>query len=861
MRKKVNSILIALLILSATAFGTLMFNEDFDYPIGDSLTLHGFLEYSAGENPISVCAPGLTYTGYQNSGIGNGVLVDTSGQDIKRNYQLPSQDSGIVYVSFMVKVTKVTSTGDYFFFLGENPFTSGYNFGRVFVQDYGSPLIQFGLSQFNENETYEFGNFHYYDSTYLLVLKYEFISGAGNDEVSMFIFDSGIPSSEPVTPTIGPLSSGVLDATDIGSIELRQGNAADAPRSIVDGIRIGTDWSDLISPIPTLISPVDSAAINTQTPTFIWNAVVYGDSNNLVVDGPTKVGLDIYTLDTIYTPSINLDTGTYNWKVRTKYAGTWSDFSTPRTFTIDITPPEPPDSAIYPQNGSTIDTLLPVFIWTGVAEADSYNIVVKSGVSWHPKQSLLNLVKDGGALVTVPGGKSEDKLYAFRGYKSNLFYMYDEMGWAPKESLQFGLKPPDFVKFNKKYPGKGAALCYDGNNTIYATRGNGTWEFWAYTISDSTWTAKAFVPSTQKLKGGTSIAYKGGKVYLLAGAQKKDNYNNFFVYNPPEDTVGDSPWTALAGAPIIPPATGKAKPFKDGSAISIIGNTIYAIKGGDKYNFFYAYDIDSNEWTEMESIPRIHPQLLKKNKVGDGGAMTNDGSELYIIKGKGKNDFWKYTPGAKGVWTPLEMTPFGPLNKNPKTGAALTYSDGSIWLLKGNKTNEFWQYGPSGAAGPKGVGVKIDEIIVDSTYATTTELGEGSYSWSVRSKDDAGNWSEFSEEWTFEIDVTPKNVNPPTVIPTVVEKTFTTPNFNIDITPNPFTKLTTIRYIVPISGKVSVKLYNATGRLIETLVNEYQNAGSYTLEIGNWKLEIPRGIYFLKYESTANKAKMKLIVQ
>jgi len=75
----------------------------------------------------------------------------------------------------------------------------------------------------------------------------------------------------------------------------------------------------------------------------------------------------------------------------------------------------------------------------------------------------------------------------------------------------------------------------------------------------------------------------------------------------------------------------------------------------------------------------------------------------------------------------------------------------------------------------------------------------------------------------------------------------------INISPNPFTKLTTIRYAVPVSGKVSIRLYNTTGKLVETLINEYTNAGSHSLTIDNQTLKITRGVYFLRYEDMQNK--------
>jgi len=95
----------------------------------------------------------------------------------------------------------------------------------------------------------------------------------------------------------------------------------------------------------------------------------------------------------------------------------------------------------------------------------------------------------------------------------------------------------------------------------------------------------------------------------------------------------------------------------------------------------------------------------------------------------------------------------------------------------------------------------------------------------------------------------------------IMSENTTTLKFNFNVMPNPFRNRTTIRYTVQISGKISLKLYNSSGRLIETLLDEYRNAGSYTLNIDNWKLKIPSSIYFLKYKDATNKSEVKLIMQ
>jgi hypothetical protein len=263
------------------------------------------------------------------------------------------------------------------------------------------------------------------------------------------------------------------------------------------------------------------------------------------------------------------------------------------------------------------------------------------------------------------------------------------------ESIPFTLKP-NSDKINKKRVSKGASLCYDGFNTIYATKGNGTFEFWAYDITANTWATKPMVPSVKGLKGGTGLVYHNGLVYLLAGSQKIYN-KNFYVYNP-----GANLWDSLTPAPI-----GINKAYKDGSCLAVLGDSIYALKGGAKYNEFYKYDIASNSWNSYpdNSIPLIHSMMNgKKTKVKTGGAMCSDGSKIYAIKGGGKQDFWSYQPLIG--WTPLDTIPRLHKKSVPKAGASLTFYEDSVYLLKGNKLAEFWRYGPIESQKSKGKGQK-----------------------------------------------------------------------------------------------------------------------------------------------------------
>jgi photosystem II stability/assembly factor-like uncharacterized protein len=75
--------------------------------------------------------------------------------------------------------------------------------------------------------------------------------------------------------------------------------------------------------------------------------------------------------------------------------------------------------------------------------------------------------------------------------------------------------------------------------------------------------------------------------------------------------------------------------------------------------------------------------------------------------------------------------------------------------------------------------------------------------------------------------------------------------------PNPFNPSTNISFQIPISGFVSLKIYNILGKEIKTLVYEYKNSGIYNIE---WipKTE-PSGIYFYKIQTSRYSKMMKMI--
>ncbi len=212
--------------------------ENFDYPAGpgDSLVMHGWTPHSARNFvPLMVTTPGLTYTNYAGSNIGNATTAiggSGSREDAHRTF---SPQTSTVYAAFLVNVQSCGNDSDYFFHLGPDVIGTTFR-GRVFVDGNGSGNFAFGIT-FKGNTpvttsyTYSFG------TTYLLVVKAEW---GGNTKLF-------------INPVIGePEPSATITSTDFdvnpvnyGAVAIRQGSRS--YNVIIDGIRIANSWSEAVA--------------------------------------------------------------------------------------------------------------------------------------------------------------------------------------------------------------------------------------------------------------------------------------------------------------------------------------------------------------------------------------------------------------------------------------------------------------------------------------------------------------------------------------------------------------------------------------------------------------------------------------
>jgi hypothetical protein len=80
--------------------------------------------------------------------------------------------------------------------------------------------------------------------------------------------------------------------------------------------------------------------------------------------------------------------------------------------------------------------------------------------------------------------------------------------------------------------------------------------------------------------------------------------------------------------------------------------------------------------------------------------------------------------------------------------------------------------------------------------------------------------------------------------------------------PNPFNPNTVISYQLPLSGDVTLKVFDVLGNEVSTLVNEFKPAGKYEVDfqsaVGNSQLA--SGVYFYQLKTGAFIAIKKMIL-
>ncbi len=305
-----------------------------------------------------------------------------------------------------------------------------------------------------------------------------------------------------------------------------------------------------------------------------------------------------------------------------------------------------------------------------------------------PLGSRARRVNHGGCITWVP----PKYIYGLKGNRTTDFMRFDvdNQSWQMRESIP---RPP--WRWRSRAVKKGAALCYNGADVVYAVKGYNTTEFWKYSVGGDSWTELESVPRGvrgKRIKYGSGLAFhpKGDSsfVWLLKGA----NTTEFLGYWIEGDT-----WIFHTNAP----AGRRRKRYKAGSCVTTDNNGhVFALKA--RYNEFYRYDIQTDYWDTLMPMP--FDLGGHRRKVKDGGALCYAGGDtIYAFKGGNTWQFYRYDI-TQDTWIEDEPIGLGPSLKRVKRGGSLAWcpTQRRVYAFKGNRTFEFWYFVPTPSWVPAG---------------------------------------------------------------------------------------------------------------------------------------------------------------
>lgn len=235
--------------------------EHFDYSTG-RLTVNG-LNWTAmntvTDGFVNVVDGNLTYSGYPMSATGRMVrMVFTYNERVKLELAFGNSAGDQLYASFLINIEgQVGSLDQYFACIGGDLTTI---VPRLYIRQSGGGF-NLGLAKSSTTAITWLPTTYSLNTTYLVVMKVEIVSGTGNDICSLWI-NPDLSGPEPSPDA--QISSGT-DQTISGFFIRQVSNGT--PNAYIDAIRIGNSWSESALPVQMINFSVSS---NRLTANLKW---------------------------------------------------------------------------------------------------------------------------------------------------------------------------------------------------------------------------------------------------------------------------------------------------------------------------------------------------------------------------------------------------------------------------------------------------------------------------------------------------------------------------------------------------------------------------------------------------------------
>ena len=289
----------------------------------------------------------------------------------------------------------------------------------------------------------------------------------------------------------------------------------------------------------------------------------------------------------------------------------------------------------------------------------------------------------------------------------------------------------------------------------------------------------------------------------------------------------------------------------------------------------YTTDVDV-QWVVNGTYSNLEFQVnWSQNDEVDGSGILNNGATE-----TGWTDELSYaltglTPNAPAYWqvqarnaTTLEESDYSSvqyfvIQTGSGVSAAIIGSPAKGTTVKSISPTLSWII-PATTSSSQSYEVEISEdpamtaaqVIDAAVNNVEVNLEDGkTYYWRVRSKTDDNQYSNYTGKGAFEIDQSITDVETESELPTEFR---VSQNY-----PNPFNPSTTIKFALPASEKVSVKIYDMLGREVATLLNTQLEAGNHQVVWNgqnNYGSIVSTGVYFYRVVSGNNIVVKKMLL-
>lgn len=640
--------------------------------------------------------------------------------------------------------------------------------------------------------------------------KYDlFLSTSSN-----FLFPQIIPNISSTSQVINNLVPGTLYYWKV--------RVKTAAGIVVTYSQVGTFKSFGKAVKPVASYPIGNPVLNTFVPTLYW--YLNEASTGLTYEVEVREGMPASLTGVGTHGNINAQNLTvtllpgkqYSWQVRSKSGSVYSDWSAPASFKTIPLPTLVVPTPSWPVGNALVYSTSPTLHWyLGAASTGlTYQVEFVEGLAtpFSSTPSITNINALSVALSNLSAGA--DYKWRVRSTDGTNF-----SAWS--NAAAFKTIAPASVSPVIPYPSFPV-----GGQLVYSTTTSLNWYLmtssagYTFDIEFST----GALTGTPSVTGITSLSYN--LTSLTAGATYKwkvrSKLNGLYSAWSSEQT-----FTTVNNAPIA------AKPIL---SWPIGGVTVYT-------------NSPNLSWFLNSGSAGLTYQLLVANNSGfTGAAVYNPAVNQFQLSGltSGTTYYWKvrsydgsvYSSFSDvGVFVTLATNAsVVPIPASPSGGVEIattpmlswflpTASEASVYELQYSKDSEM-----------------NNSIRIETEDANTTlnnlDAGE-TYFWRVRSKNNSGEYSEFSEIAQFKssgVTSAEKSEN----IPSEYELK---QNY-----PNPFNPTTILEVSIAESGFFSLDIYNSLGERVTNLVSKNLERGvhKYTFDASN----LSSGVYF--YRLTGN---------